>query len=190
MAVRQGTTFDPSVVGLITLQYKGSEHTGTIDVLDCVGMIQAEPTMRTKTKTCNGATKDERVYVQYQTVTVTAYVSIEAMRTLTGMHSDGLAEGVFAYGISSKAPALTITARLLDDMEELEKIVAFPHASISTGLQFTVDNDSDEVAKVDLVFKAMMDEKGNFYYEKQVDSPTDAEEWEAGFTTAMVEAGA
>lgn len=187
MAVRTTTTFDPSNVGLITLQYKGTENEGTIDVLDCIGMMQAETTVRTKTKTCSGATKDEKSYPQFLTVTATAYVGLETMRTLTGMHNEGLKAGVYAYGLASKAPSLVVTARLLDDMEDLEKIVAFPNASVSRGLAFTVDNDTDEVAKVDLEFKAMLDEKGNFYYEKEVKDESDVESWEAGFTTSLVE---
>lgn len=187
MAVRQGKTFDANNVGLITLQYQDADLQDTVDVLDCIGVITTEPTVRTKTKTCSGATKDEKTYPQYLTVSITAYVKMEAYRDLMGMHTEGLKEGVYAYGINSKSPRLVITARILDDMANTEKIVAYPNATVTSGLTFTVDNDTDEVPKVDLQFKAMMDAKGNFYYEADVSDITDMETWESNFTPELVE---
>lgn len=182
MVVRQVKEFDPSNIGMITFQF----DSGDIDLIDCIGMMSAETTVRTKTKTCSGATKAEVTYPQYVTVSITAYVGLETYRDLTGMTTEGLKTGVYAYGIESKTPKLTVTARILDDMENVKKMVAFPNASFTKGLSFTVDNDSDEVAKLDLEFKAMMDANGNFYYEADMDEVADATAWEEGFTPELV----
>lgn len=175
MAVRELKTFDPSQVGTISLQYKNESN--DIDNITCIGMIQAETTVRTKSKTCSGATKDEVTYPQFVTVTATGYLGLETVRTLMGLNNEGLKPGVYGYNLTSKSPALTIVADLIDDMENVTKVVVFPNARSTKGLSFTVDNDSDDVAKVDMEFKATLDENGYFYYEVDGDELATALEW-------------
>ena len=154
----------------------------------CMGTLDAETEMVEKTKNCEGVIETISI-PQYMTVTVAGHVKRDVLRELFGITTEGLKEGIYSYGISSKGKRFIFTADVIDEFEDVVQLIAFPKGSSVTGLTLSIDNDADEVPYMELEFRANADELGNFYYEAFYDEveETIQTDWHTGFTTELIQ---
>lgn len=153
--------FDAMRIRNVSVQYDDKE----VENFQCAGSITGETEMREIVKRCEGVARKTRQLPIKHNLTLTGYVPVVVLRRTYGLSNEDLAEGVYSYGIDSQGEDFVLTADVIDEFENTTKLVAFPNATTATGLTFTVDNDEDEVAYVELEFVANPDDQGKFYYE-------------------------
>ena len=168
--------------------YEG-DTLGEAKKLGCVGSLGMEPDVRTFTKTCEGVVTDEITLINFYTVTFTGHVTIGALRDIFGLSNEGLKTGVRAIGrkTNGKRGVFTFVA---EDMYGTEKkLIAYPNMSVANGYAFTHENGADEIAEIEIEFKALLDKADNFYYEAFESEITDEElrtGWSKTFDTDLV----
>lgn len=154
----------------------------------CMGTLSAETEVATKTKNCEGTEKVITI-PKYMTVTVEAHIQRDVIRDIFGVSTDGLKTGIYSYGIHSKGKRFVFTADEIDEFEDVTQLIAFPECSNMTGLSVSIDNDADEVAYVEVEFRANADTLGNFYYEamgEELDTTT-KNTWHKKFDAELVQ---
>ena len=122
-------------------------------------------------------------------VTVSAHIPVKVARDYFGFNTTGLKPGVWAFGSASKGYDFVFTADVVDEFEDVVKLIAFPNCSNSTGFKFAIANGEEELAMMELEFTALPDELKNFYYEAFVDELADAtvaQKWHTQFNSALV----
>lgn len=155
----------------------------------CTGTLSGETEMRTVSAKCGGVTLEEKSLPMKMTGTITAFVKMDIYRKLFGIKNEGLKPGVYSYGLDSKSEEFTLTADIVDDFNEVTKIIAFPKAKSSTGLTFTVDKSNDEVAMMEISFTALPDKAKQFYYEgltAEIDDQETIDKWRKDFSYDLV----
>jgi hypothetical protein len=116
----------------------------------------------------------------------------DPVRKIFGLSNTGLKPGVYSYGSNSKGLPFVFTGDVIDEFEDVTKLIAFPNCSSSTGLTLSIENGADTVAELELEFTAMVDDNKNCYYEAIVDEltdPADATTWRTNFSYDLVKAG-
>lgn len=162
---------------------------GTAQKLGCVGSLGMEPDIRTVTKTCEGVVTDEITTTNFFTVSFAGHITIGALRDIFGLSNEGLKTGVRAIGrkTNGKRGVFTFVA---EDMYGTEKkLIAYPNMSVANGYAFTHENGADEIAEIEIEFKALLDKADNFYYEAFESEITDEElktGWSKTFDTDLV----
>jgi hypothetical protein len=124
-------------------------------------------------------------------LTASGHIPVKVARDFFGLKTEGLKPGVWAYGTLSKGKDFVFTADVIDEFEDIVKLIAFSNCSNTTGFKIAIENGADEVAMLEIEFAALTDELGNFYYEALVDELADATvatQWHTKFDTALVEA--
>lgn len=177
--------FDAMRVGQVALQWKDET---AVSVFKCIGSISGETEMKEITKQCGGRVGKSKSYPIKHNLTLAAHIPVKDVRKITGLSNTGLKAGVYSYGLKSKAAELTLTADVIDDFEDVTKLVAFPECVSPTGLKVFVDGDADEVAYLELEFTATPDEDGDLYYEAFVDEVDQAikDGWHSAFKRSLV----
>lgn len=155
----------------------------------CVGNASGETTLRELVKRCEGVEVKKRVKPEKMDLTISAHVPVPVMRKLFGMSNETLIQGVYKYSIDAKGKEFVFTADVMDEFEDVTKLIAFPHCMSSAGLQFSVENGADEVAEMELSLTAYPDKKGNIYYEGYVSEMSEniQEQWHTDFEYELVE---
>lgn len=168
----------------------GAEGTpGTAMELGCTGALEAEPEMKTLSMRCEGDIVDEISKPEFYTVNFTGHLTLGVAREIFGLTNDGLKDGVYAIGDKSVPKKGVFTWEVYDMYNEGKKFMAFSNMVSTTGWVFSHENGADEVAEIEVEFKAMKDDKGNFYYEAFESEITDEEVktgWLKLFTTELV----
>ena len=157
--------------------------------LGCSGTLTGETELREIVKRCEGVTVKKLSKPIAHNVTLSGYFPVKVLRDIFGLANAKLKAGVYSYGKGSVGKPFVLTADVVDEFEDITKLIAFPNGSSLTGLQYTIDNDADEVAYTELEFSANPDEAGEFYYEafaSEIDSST-AQEWHTNFSRELVE---
>lgn len=158
----------------------------------CVGEIDGETEAREVVKMCAGVEVKKMIIPEKMNLSVSAHVPVEVARSIFGLSNEDLKPGVWAYGADSKGKDFIFTADVVDDFEDVVKLIAFANASNSAGFQIKVENGQDEVALLEMEYTALVDKNNKFYYEALVDELEDeaiAEEWHTKFTPELVTAG-
>lgn len=177
--------FDAMRVKNVTFQYADS-----VEKFKCIGSIEGETELRTITKKCEGViTKSKSIPIGHN-LTLSGYVPVKVLRKTFGLTNDKLKTGVYSYGVDSKSEKFCLTADVIDDFEDIVKLVAFPRCISATGLKYTIDNEADETAYVELEFNVNPDEAGQFYYDAFVDEiETEVKNaWHIAFNRSLVDA--
>lgn len=162
---------------------------GTNMLLGCTGGISGETDVKTVTKMCEGVPVKEQQVPQFMTLTFRGHINVDVYRSIFGLANTGLKAGVYSYGSSSLGSSGTLTFKLVDMDGVKEKLIAFPNVKLNSGFVFSYENGAEEVAEVELEFKAMVDAQGNIYYEGFVDDIADAtikSGWAAAFNYDLV----
>ncbi|MGE7091683.1 phage tail protein [Lysinibacillus sp. NPDC048646] len=182
--------FDAWNIQNASIQFiKGSEQQpGT--KFGCVGTISSEPETVVLSKKCGRATIGEKTVTTKLNVTVSAHVPVQVLRDYFGLTNENLKPGIYSYGSNSLGKDFVFTADVLDEFEDLTKLIAFPKASNAGGFTINIDTSQEELAMLELTFSAVSDANGQFYYEAitaELEDETVAEKWHTNFTRALVE---
>lgn len=187
--------FDAVSVTNASVQFKNtttnSYEAGTS--FGCIGSIEGETEVVNKALKCGADTKKQITKASKMTLKVVlASVPIAVARNVFGLSNDGLKEGVYSYGSMSKGKDFIFTADVIDEFEEITKLIAFPNASNTTGFKIqTIENGAEEVANIEFELTALPDSQGQIYYEAYEEQVTDASvktKWHTQFTRELVEA--
>lgn len=176
--------FDAMRVKNVAFQYEDS-----VEKFQCIGSIEGETELRTIVKKCEGViTKSKSIPIGHS-LTLAGYVPVKVLRKTFGLSNDKLKAGIYSYGIDSKSEKFCLTADVIDDFEDIVKLVAFPKCISATGLKYNIDNEADETAYVELEFDVNPDEEGQFYYEAFVGEVDEsiATAWHTTFSRELVE---
>lgn len=178
--------FDAMRIRNASIQYKDDTPS---EKFGCLGSIEGETEMRTIVKKCEGVVRKSKSFPISHALTLAGYVPVKVLRNVFGISNEGLKPGVYSYGVDSKGKVFCLTADVIDDFEDIVKLVAFPNSNSATGLKYSIDNDADETAYVELEFDVNPDEAGQFYYEAFVDEvdETIKSQWHTDFTRKLVE---
>lgn len=178
--------FDSVRISNFAIKFKKSQVS---ESFGCVGSIEGETEMLTIVKRCEGVETKSKSRPQKMTLTLSTHVNVDPYRKIFGLSNEGLKPGVYAYGTDSLGEDFALTADVIDDFEELTKLIAFPNCSTSTGLRLSIENGADEVAELEMEFTAMVDSNRKCYYEAFVDEIEDdtvSNQWHTNFTPELV----
>ncbi|MED3396209.1 MULTISPECIES: phage tail protein [Bacillus cereus group] len=171
----------------IQFKKKGVQEPGT--PFGCVGTIEGEPEIKEIKKICGGATIKKKTKTTEIKITVAAHIPVKVARDYFGFDTTGLKPGIWAYGSESKGNDFVFTADVVDEFQDIVKLIAFPNCSNSTGFKFSIANGEEELAMMELEFTALPDELKKFYYEAFVEELADAtvaQKWHTQFNSTLV----
>jgi hypothetical protein len=157
----------------------------------CIGTIEGETEGIEIVKKCEGVEVKRKFKPNKMNLTVNAHIPVQVARDFFGLTNQDLKPGVWAYGELSKGKQFVLTADVIDEFEDVVKLIAFPNCSNNTGFKISIENGADEVAMLELEFTALKDSLGNLYYEafvNELEDPTVAEQWHTQFTPELVKA--
>jgi hypothetical protein len=157
----------------------------------CMGSIEGETEGIEIVKMCEGVEAKRNFKPNKMNLTVNAHIPVKVARDYFGLRTEGLKPGIWAYGELSKGKQFVLTADVIDEFEDVVKLIAFPNCVNSTGFRISIENGADEVAMLEMEFTALKDSLGNLYYEAFVDELEDqtvAQQWHTQFTPDLVKA--
>lgn len=191
MAVTRIEEFDAVTITNVGIQFfeEGTQQEGT--KFGCVGSINGETEMRDISKTCEGVEVKRISKPLKMNNTLSAHIPVQVARDFFGLSNKDLKPGIWAYGSLSRGKRFVLTADVVDEFEDIVKLIAFANCTNSTGFKIQVENGGDEVALLELEFSVLPDKLRNFYYEalvSEIEDDTVAEEWHTMFTPELVEA--
>jgi hypothetical protein len=157
----------------------------------CLGKLEGETELLQVVKKCEGVEAKRTSKPQKMKMKVTGHIPVAVARDYFGLKNTDLKAGVWSYGLLSKGKHFTFTADVIDEFEDVTKLIAFTNCSDDTGFKILVENGADEVAQLEVEFTALKDSKNNIYYEAYVSELTDETietKWHTEFTPTLVEA--
>lgn len=190
MAVRI-EEFDAVTITNASVQFfeNGEQKEGT--KFGCMGTLSGETEMRDISKICEGVEVKRISKPLRMNLTVNAHIPVQVARDFFGLTNKDLKPGVWAYGSFSRGKKFVFTADIIDEFEDVTKLIAFPNCTNSTGFRIQVENGGEEVAQLELQFSALPDDLKQFYYEafvEELEDQTIAEQWHTMFTADLVKA--
>lgn len=184
--------FTPVSIKNSSVQFKTAEGTYVVGTkFGCVGSIEGETTLKEIIKMCEGVAVRKKTKPESMALTISAHIPVQVVRDLFGMSSADLKAGVYKYSRESKGKEFIYTADVIDEFDDVTKLIAFPNAVSTTGFQFSIENGADEVAEMEVEITCYPDAEGNLYYEALVSELTDASiatTWHTAFTYTLVKA--
>lgn len=186
------TVFSDYEIRQIGIKVTGDE---VYTAVECVGSVEEELETLVVTKRCRGVVKKTRVKgTGAGTLTISVHMPYAIYTKMYGMVSEGLAEGVQAYGSNSVHPVFSMTMDTYDE-DGVRKLRAYPACILQSGPARSTENGAEEVAELEIEVSVMPDDDGNCLYEAAVaDLGTDtnqiASKWMTSFTTELVQASA
>ncbi|MCD8383664.1 MAG: hypothetical protein LUC39_01715 [Clostridiales bacterium] len=157
-------------------------------LIDCVGSLKEEMETKTITKKCKGRVKKSRTKGSSGTVTVTAHFPYALLLAIYG--EEAFAEGVYGYGTTTMHKECVLTAKVLDEDDNVQ-YRAYPQAVV-TSVSVEIDDDNDEVPMVELEFDVTADDNEMIRY-KALAADTDTtitDAWMSDFSTDLITATA
>lgn len=162
---------------------------GTAIAIPCIGKLTAEPDVSEITKKCEGVVSDSIPKINFLTVTISGHFALKHLRELFGLSIEGLKTGVYKLNKVVKSKAGTYTFEVWNMHETEKMLIAFPNMAYIGGFALNIENGVEEIAEVELEFKAMVDKEGNFYYEgleSEITEPQVKTDWGTKFTPTLV----
>lgn len=189
MAVTKIVEFDAVSIKNASIQtYENNVPTAGTS-FGCVGSVEGETEVKELVKICEGVEAKKIIIPLKMNLSVSAHIPVQVARDIFGLGNEGLKDGVYAYGPESLGKRFVFTADVVDDFEDVVKLIAFPNASNNSGFQIKVENGQDEVALLEMEFTALVDSNNKFYYEAlvaELEDPTIATSWHTAFTPTLV----
>ena len=184
--------FDAVKITNASIQFieNGTQQLGT--PFGCIGTIEGETELTEFSKKCEGVETKKITKPLKMNNTVSAHIPVQVARDLFGMSNKDLKPGVYTYGANSKGKNFVLTADVIDEFQDVTKLIAFTNCTSTTGFKLSIENGSDELAELEIEFTAMKDKAGNFYYEaitaelEESDKDFFIEEWHSSFTPTLV----
>lgn len=178
--------FSETEVRQIGIRFAGESQTR---MNSCVGTWEEELETRTMTKKCRGVVVKTRTKGTGKgKIKATLHAPQDILAKLRGMEVKGLKDGVIAYGTSSLHPVFSVTAKVLDEDDNV-KFKAYPTCTITSALTRKVENGNEEVAEIELEIDINPDENGNGLYEALESDLTDENikrQWLENFSLDMI----
>lgn len=134
-----------------------------------VGTLETETEMMEFIKRVEGVEVNRKTKPVKMSNTITGHIPVEVARELFGLSNDQLKIGVYAYGANAKNLRFALTADVIDEFQDITKIIAFPNCVNDSGFKISIENGADELAELEIEFTALQDANGNFYYEAITD---------------------
>lgn len=189
--VRVIEEFDAVRIANASIQFfdAGVQRPGT--KFGCIGDIEGETELNEIVKKCEGVDKKKIVKPIRMNNTVNAHIPVGVARDIFGLSNKNLKPGVWAYGALSKGKTFVFTADVVDDFEDVTKLIAFSNCASASGFKIMVENGADEVAQLEFEFNAFPDDENQIYYEAFIDEIEDTtviDQWHTQFTPALVKA--
>lgn len=156
----------------------------------CLGTVEGETELKELVKLCEGVEVAKSTKPLRHTLTISAHIPIPVVRDVFGLTNDGLKPGVYKYSKKAQGKKFVFTADVIDEFENITKLIAFPNCVSATGFTFTVENGADEVAEMEVELTAYPDSHGNLYYEaltSELDDPSISDTWHSQFDYTLVE---
>lgn len=191
MAVTVVQEFDAVSIKNASIQFfeNGQQQTGT--KFGLLGSLEGETEVIEIVKKAEGIEVKKKAKPVKMNMTVSGHIPVKVARDFFGLKTDGLKTGVWSYGSLSQGKKFVFTADVIDEFEDIVKLIAFSNCSNSVGFKISIENGADEVAMLELEFTALADELANFYYEalvSEVEDATVAQQWHTTFTPTLVKA--
>ena len=192
MAEKIITEFDAVSLRNVTAQFfeGGTPAPGTS--FGCAGSVEGETESIEIVKRCAGVTTKKITKPQQMNLTYSGHLPVKVLRDVFGLTNEGLKPGVYSYGQDARPKNFILTADVVDEFEDVTKLIAFPGVTTSTGLKIQgIENGAEEVAEIELEFTVLPDENRQFYYEAlvpELDDQTVADQWHTAFSRELVEA--
>jgi len=186
------TEFDAVSLRNVTAQFfeGGTPAPGTS--FGCAGSVEGETESIEIVKRCAGVTTKKITKPQQMNLTYSGHLPVKVLRDVFGLTNEGLKPGVYSYGQDARPKNFILTADVVDEFEDVTKLIAFPGVTTSTGLKIQgIENGAEEVAEIELEFTVLPDENRQFYYEAlvpELDDQTVADQWHTAFSRELVEA--
>lgn len=183
--------FDSVTIANASIQFfeNGEQQEGT--KFGCVGQLESETEIVEIVKRCAGVEVKKISKPQKSNVTISAHIPINVFRDFFGLSNKDLKPGVYSYGADSKGKNFVFTADVVDEFEDVTKLIAFANCSSATGLKLSIENGADEVALLELEYTALPDDNRKIYYEALIPELEDdkvATDWHKTFTKELVTA--
>lgn len=155
-----------------------------------LGSIEGETTLKELIKKIEGREAKKKVKPEKMDLTISAHIAVQIIRDVFGINSTGLKPGVYQYGQDSSGKEFVFTADVIDEFEDITKLVAFPKCVSTTGYKFTIENGADEVALMEIQLTAYPDDFGQIMYDafvSELEDTTVATQWHTQFNRELVE---
>lgn len=178
-----GSEFEIDKLGI---KFEGED---AYSVMECIGSLEEEMTVKTVTKKCRGVVKKKRSKGTGEgTLKLSAHIPYDMYVKAFGMDLDSLKDGVYAYGQNSVHKAFSATGHVVDE-DGNEKLKAYPNCAITSGVARKIENGAEEVAELELEIGVMPDDSGNGLYEAPSEGldETTANSWMTAFTPELVQ---
>lgn len=181
--------FDSMAIKNSSVQFfeNGVQQEGTR--FGCVGSLGGETTLKEIIKKSEGVEVRKKIKPEKIELTVSAHIPVKVVRNLFGIDSKDLKPGVYSYSQDSSGKEFVYTADVIDEFEDVVKLIAFPKCVSTTGFKFSIENGADEVAEMEVQITAYPDANRKLYYESfisELKDPTVAENWHKLFTSDLV----
>jgi hypothetical protein len=181
--------FDAVTIKNASIQFikAGVQQAGT--KFGALGSLEGETELVEIVKKAEGIEVKRKTKPLKMNMTVSAHIPVQVARDFFGLKNTDLKPGIWAYGTLSSGDDFVFTADVIDEFEDVVKLIAFSNCSNSTGFKISVENGSDEVAMLELEFTALKDTLNNFYYEALVAELSDATvatKWHTEFNPTLV----
>jgi hypothetical protein len=183
------TEFDSVTITNASIQFFNGNEQQEGEKFGCLGDLEVETESKEIVKKCEGIETKKITKPQKSDVKVNAHIPVQVARDYFGLSNEGLKPGVWAYGSMSKGKGFVFTADVVDEFEDITKMVAFANCANATGLKMKIENGADEVALLELEFTALPDGNRQIYYEAFIDELDDdqvKEQWHKQFTPDLV----
>lgn len=155
----------------------------------CVGSLEETMNSKTITKKCEGVVvKSVSRGDGTGELALSLHMRYDLFLKSYGMASDGLKDGVYAYGRDSIHKNFCLTCEVKDE-DGVSKLKAYPNCVITTGVTRKIENGAEEVAEMELTVSVMPDEHGVGMYEAINDESLDSAiktDWLNNFTPELV----
>ncbi|MED4124153.1 phage tail protein [Halalkalibacterium halodurans] len=183
------TEFDSVTITNASIQFFNGNEQQEGEKFGCIGDLESETESKEIVKKCEGVETKKITRPQKADVKVNAHIPVKVARDYFGLSNEGLKPGVWAYGSMSKGKRFVFTADVVDEFEDITKMIAFANCANATGLKMKIENGADEVALLELEFTALPDGNRQIYYEAFIDELDDdqvKEQWHKQFTPDLV----
>jgi hypothetical protein len=184
--------FDAIAFKNASVQFKDTDGThSTGEKFGAVGSIEGETTLVELIKNAEGTEVKKTVKPQKVDLTISAHVKVAVIRNIFGISNKDLKPGIYSYSTESKGKEFIFTADVIDEFEDITKLVAFPNCVSASGFSFSIENGASEVAELSVSLTAYPDDNKQIMYEayvSELDDQTVSEQWHTAFTRTLVEA--
>lgn len=154
----------------------------------CVGSLEETMNAKITSKKCEGVVVKKVVRGDGTgELALSLHMRYDVYLKSYGMLSDGLKDGVYAYGRNSVHKPFCYTCEVFDE-DGVAKLRAYPNCIIESGIARKTENGAEEVAELELTVSVMPDEYGYGVYEALVEGLDEAIKtaWLENFTPSLV----